>query len=129
MMGHPVKMSGRAIAAALRAKSREPFEEVLHRFLEAEPDTEAVKEFAEKYPDRWAQAVTMMGRLSGYHEKLNVDHSHAVAIAEMSDMELMQKYRELQAKIGGPEGSEIVPLRLASQSTSTPSAADPPEDG
>ncbi len=59
-------------------------------------------EFARRYPDRWAQALIMIGKLSGFHERMQVDHEHRhlLEIHELSDMELMQRLRETMQKLG-----------------------------
>ncbi len=87
---------------------------MLKRLLEAEPSVEAVKAYAERSPDRWGQLVAIMGRLAGYSDKLGIDHTHsvnAVAIAEMSDMELLQRTRELAKKLGMDPDTIRLPAR------------------
>ena len=100
-MGHRVTIRGDHVAAALEARSREPFTDVLAQFMVAMPDPEAIKAFADKHPDRWAHAVATFGRLAGYHDKLRVDTSVAGAVSRMSDMELMQRLAEVQARLPG----------------------------
>lgn len=117
----------KAVHAHLDRLSREPFRDVLAVFLGSAPSAEAIKDLAECRPDRWGQGLVMLAKLAGYHDKLQVDHSH-IEVAEMSDMELMKRFNELQKKLAGDDGSEIAPLRLASQSNGTPSAPDAAED-
>ena len=100
-MGHVVPIRGDHVAAALEARSREPFVDVLAQFMTAVPDPEAIKAFAEKHPDRWAQAAAAFGRLAGYHQKLEVDTSLGKAVSQMSDMELMERFQEAQAQLAG----------------------------
>ncbi len=102
MSARPPRLDGDQIAAHVAVLSREPFRQVLELFLQAAPDVDDIAEFAKRYPDRWAQAVTMIGKLSGYHERMHVDHEHRhlVAIHEMSDMELMQRLHEVMQKLG-----------------------------
>ncbi len=69
------RLDGRAVAAHIDQLSREPFRELLKRLLEAEPSVEAVQAYAERHPDRWGQLVTMIGKLAGYHERLEVESS------------------------------------------------------
>ena len=87
-MGHPVRISGDEIASALRAGSREPFREILETFLRAAPDADAIAEFAQRSPDRYAQALSMLGKLSGFTEKFQLNHSMEKSIAQMGDAEL-----------------------------------------
>ena len=60
-MGHVVPIRGDNVAAAIEARSREPFLDVLAEMLAACPDAEAIKTFADRHPDRWAQAVSVSG--------------------------------------------------------------------
>ena len=104
-MGHPVRMSGTEIAAALKAGSREPFRELLEVFLKAAPTSEEVAEVARRAPDRFIQAVTMLAKLGGYHEKMQVDHSHThkvMALMQLSDSQLMGRLQDSLEKLGIP---------------------------
>ncbi len=102
MGARPPRLDGDQIAAHIAAGSREPFRQVLELFLQAAPDVDDIAEFARRYPDRWAQAVTMIGKLSGFHERMQVDHEHRhlLEIHELSDMELMQRLHEVMKKLG-----------------------------
>ena len=99
MSARPPQLDGDRIAAAITNLSRAPFREVLSHFIEAEPDVASVKEFAMKYPDRWAQALAMLGRLGGYHDKLQVDTSIAVTISQLSDSQLQERLVDLTAQL------------------------------
>ena len=70
------------------------------RLLEAEPDTESIREYATKHPDRWCQAISMIGKLSGYHERLEVESSHSVVLAQLSDADLAERLQATLAKLG-----------------------------
>ncbi len=103
MMGHVVRLSGNEISAALKAGSREPFRELLEIFLKAAPTTEEVAEFSRRYPDRYAQGITMLAKLSGFHEKMQVDHSHIIMeLGQLSDAELSDRLQTALAKLGIP---------------------------
>ncbi len=88
MGARPPRLDGDMIAAHVANLSRAPFRDLLMRLLEAEPDPEKVKAYAEKYPDKWGQLVTMVARLGGYNERLQVETSHFAVFAEMSDSQL-----------------------------------------
>lgn len=75
----------------LFASHREPFVRALADFLECQPTMEAIKGFADKSPDRWAQAVTMMARLAGYSEKLEVTENININVRNKSDAEILQE--------------------------------------
>ncbi len=99
MGARPPQLDGDEIARAVSRLSREPFQEVLTHLLEARPDREAVHQFAKKYPDRWAQAVAILARLGGYHDKLEIDASVTVNVSRLSDMELMEQLAEVEEKL------------------------------
>ncbi len=94
------RLDGKAVAAHIDQLSREPFRALLTRLLECEPDPEKVKAYAEKYPDKWGQLVTMVARLGGYNERLEVANSHVVALAQLSDSELMGRLQEKLQNLG-----------------------------
>ena len=99
MGARPPQLNGDEIAEAISRLSREPFQEVLTLLLEAKPDREAVYQFAKKYPDRWAQAVAILARLGGYHDKLEVDAKVTVNMSRLSDMELIGQLAEIQENL------------------------------
>ena len=102
-MGHPVRMSGTEIAAALKAGSREPFQQILEIFLQAAPTAEEVAVAARRSPDRYVQALTMLGKMSGFHEKMAVDHNHTHAMIELttlSDADLSERLQTTLEKLG-----------------------------
>ncbi len=109
------RLDGKAVAAHIDQLSREPFRDVLERLLGAEPSPEKVREFAEKYPDRWAQACAIFGKLGGYHEKMAVDHSHTLNVVELmqlSDAELSERLQTTLAKLGIPvNAGDVVDLK------------------
>ncbi len=102
-MGHPIRLSGVEIAAALKAGSREPFREILEIFLDAAPNAEEVAVAARRAPDRYVQAVTMLAKLGGYHEKMQVDHNHShkvMALMQLSDSQLMARLQDGLEQLG-----------------------------
>ena len=103
MAARPPQLDGDQIAAALKAGSRAPFQQILEIFLQAAPTAEEVAEFARRFPDRYAQGVTMLAKLSGFHEKMRVDHTHIVMeLAELSDAELSERLQTTLEKLGIP---------------------------
>ena len=91
----------RAVERELGAFDRRPFREVLAELIQAKPTVEQIKAFAVRYPDKWAQAVTMFAGLAGYEKgmvTLNVYN-----VAQLSDVALLQeiaKGEEGMAKLG-----------------------------
>jgi hypothetical protein len=96
--------------------SRAPFRDALTDLMEAKPPIEDLKKFSSKSPDRWSQAAAIMGRLSGYTEKLqiDVDQNIYVWIQNASDAELLAKIRELENAI------EILPEKPVKERLSAP---------
>lgn len=103
------RLSEKAINAHIDGLSRKPFRDMLKRLLQAEPSLEAVRQYGERCPDRYGQLVTMIAKLAGYHEKLEVNHSHAVAVSQMSDQELYGALDEAMNRHGQDGQSLALP--------------------
>jgi hypothetical protein len=90
--------------------NRSPFRRVLAELLECKPTPEAMRRFADKYPDRWAQAVSIMGGLSGFER--GIVEVNVFNIKGMSDSELMKRLEqvrdEVRAITGRPPAGEVV---------------------
>lgn len=113
------------ILAQLRQLAREPFQDVLARMLNCAPSDEAIKAQAEKFPDRWAQAVTIMGRLGGYTEKTETTHNYTFAIQQMSDAEIYQRLADYGIDpMTLDEGPQALPTSENPERRKTDSAAD-----
>lgn len=80
---------------------RSPFQTELSKILVCSPDRESIRAFANKYPDRWAQAVAIMSRLSGYSDKLELTGSLSVEAKTrtMSDMELDEEIKRREKEL------------------------------
>ena len=109
MGAQPPRLDGDQIAAHVANLSREPFRDLLRRLLAAEPSVEAVREYALRHPDRWGQLVTMVAKLSGYHERLEVESSHSVALRQLSDSQLMGRLQDGLEQLG-VDPQDIKPL-------------------
>lgn len=109
----------RALAATMRelaSFSRVPFRKLLGELIGAAPTAEAIKAFAEKHPDRWAQAVTIFAGLAGFEKglvSLNVYN-----VGAMSDVQLLA---EIAA---GDEGLAKLGLRRAPVVIDQPASAE-----
>lgn len=79
------------IQQKLFAGHREPFIRALADFMECQPTMEAIMAFANKSPDRWAQAVTMLAKLAGYSEKIEIEENVNINVRTKSDAELIQE--------------------------------------
>lgn len=71
---------------------RQPFREELANFLNASPTPDAIRRFAEKSPDRWANAISALARAAGYADNniaIKAEQNIYLQIQGKSDAELM----------------------------------------
>lgn len=99
-MDEPRTIDKDKITAQIMLLSREPFQELLGMILGCQPDEKSLEVFAKRQPDRWGQLVAIVGRLSGFGDKVEVNKNVNVfhMIHNMSDMELRQYQAELERK-------------------------------
>lgn len=79
---------------------RTPFRQELARILKCSPDEEALKAFAVKSPDRFYQAVAILGKLAGFSDPKNitVENNFFLQIQQLSDAQLqVELQKSLQA--------------------------------
>lgn len=81
-------------------QSRKPFADFLALLLGAHPTEQNILDFANRNPDKWAQAVNTFSKLTGYREEFEVTHNIYSLVMHMSDMDLEHKLREIQSNIG-----------------------------
>ena len=96
MAARPPQLDGDLVARELTGLSRAPFQEILVRLLGATPEADTLERFANEHPDKWVRAVAVLSRLAGYHEKLQVDTNINAQLSQMSDIELMDRLRQLE---------------------------------
>jgi hypothetical protein len=99
------------ILAELEAMRRDPFRRELRDLLEVPPSRDALQRFADKTPDRRAQAIAIMGRLSGYSEDIKVTANLHFVIPNMSDMELVGELRRMNQRVAELERKQGVSRR------------------
>ncbi len=83
-----VKIRADVIEKEIAALSRAPFRSILSRLLENGPSAEAISNQAERSPEKWAQTIQTIARLTGYTDTLKVEGTFEMRVQEMSDMEL-----------------------------------------
>lgn len=114
-----------AQSASLREKiasgDSQPFNEVTAILLENGPTPDAISKYANKYPDRWMQAVTQAAKLTGRFDK---DSPHTeiniyAKISTMSDAELIVEVENMFNKMGMKAPSVQDLLGLAREDTPT----------
>ena len=94
--------------ARVQALHRGPFRSALARLLEAEPDLESLVDFSKRHPDRWAQAMAILGRLAGYKDEVHTQQDIQITIATMADADLMDELTRLRAQIDAIDADSTV---------------------
>lgn len=84
--------------AEIELRSRNPFIEILAAGLLNSPSNKAVKKLADKSPDRYAQYITQMAKLSGYSEKIEVEQSK-VNLKQLAMSELRSLLSDLSSQL------------------------------
>ena len=99
--------AGRATLQRLQNHDREAFRLDLAKWLLGAPTIEAIAEYALKQPDRWAQGLAVMARLSGYLERPDAADGVTnifTSVAKISDADLMDRLTAIDAKLGAIAG-------------------------
>lgn len=94
-----VEPSGEDIEQELESLSRAPFRRILKDFLGFAPSPDALRKFAEKYPDRWANALSTLSQLGGYKKDVT-ETNNIIMIGHMDDSALRRRMAELESKLG-----------------------------
>lgn len=82
----------------LAKTSRDPFKRALQRLLGFRPTAQALQAFADKSPDRWAQAVAIFGALAGYERGINVT-LNVQPVEHMTAGQLVEELRRTQGML------------------------------
>lgn len=87
---NPLSTNAKKLLKRIETQAVSPFQEELSKALSAGPTEASIKKFANKHPDKWAQMLIMLGKMSGYSEKSEhtVNNNIFVKIANCSDAEL-----------------------------------------
>src|SRR6266850_2588985 len=88
----------RELVKELTKTERAPFSRALQRILGFRPTAEALQKFADKSPDKWAQAVTMLAGLAGYEKGVNVTLT-VRPVHQMTDAELLAENKRLAEEL------------------------------
>ena len=83
------------IQEQLNGFSRKPFRKELSRFLCFSPSDEAVQAHANKSPDRWSQAIAILGRLSAITDKVEDTSQSEYSPHRFKNLSLMEKRKKL----------------------------------
>ena len=99
--------NGRAALQRLQNLDREAFRLDLAKWLLGAPSIEQIAAYAAKNPDRWAQGLAVMARLSGYTERPEEapgSTSLFASITKISDADLLARLTDIDAKLGALAG-------------------------
>ena len=99
---HKPLWDGDQLRTKLQSYDRTPFLDLLASFMECAPTPQTVFAWAERYPDRWAKALTDLGRLGGFADKKELEVNMMAQITRMSDSQIEDKLREHAYKLGIP---------------------------
>ncbi len=83
------------IQEQLSSFSREPYRNELSRLLKYSPSDEALQAHANKSPDRWSQAVAILGRLSGITDKVDDTSQSEYSPHKFQNLSMMAKRKML----------------------------------
>lgn len=97
------------LRARIAAYSIDPLQDILAVFLQCQPDALNIHQWACEHPDRWANAVSVFAKLSGYIEHLAIDVVHRLDPTQLSDAELLQQLVEMRARLGHTPILELAP--------------------
>jgi hypothetical protein len=97
---HQPRWNGDQLRAQLSLYDRRPFLDLLAEWLECSPDPEDIKQFASKYPDRYAGAIRQLAQIGGFTEKREVSVDVHVNIRTLSDSQLEDRLKQLTGELG-----------------------------
>ncbi len=83
------------IQEQLSGYSGEPFRKELSRFICFSLSDKAVQAHANKSPDRWSQAVAILGRLSGITDKVDDTSQSPYSLHTFQNLSMMEKRKRL----------------------------------
>jgi len=102
------------IRVDLASLSRDPFRDILTMFLGAQPSEASILSLSKDDPSKWVNAVSVLARLSGYTDKLEVTQNIYARIATMSDSELEDALTKLNSTI-----IDVSPIQTQAQDLQT----------
>ena len=88
--------SGLETQNQIASLDRNPFRVELAKLLNCSTDIESLQAFANKSPDRWSQAVSILSKLSGFSDKTIHEHNVNVLVATMSDAQIDARIKQLE---------------------------------
>lgn len=98
-MSESPKTDALSITQQITLLSREPFRNELAKMLKCAPTEAAIRRFANKQPDRWAQAVSILMKGAGYKDNIVQETNFYVQINNMSDAGLEIQLAEIEKEL------------------------------
>lgn len=108
MSQQPYKPPIEETLAELEALSRSPFRRLLARIMDCAPSPEAIQALAEKNPDRWGQLMAIVGRTSGYNEKLELEGTLTQRLTDQSDSQLLARITALESALVDSQSNALM---------------------
>lgn len=96
------------VSEQLEALDRAPFRAMLAEFLGVQPTKAALRRFANKSPDRWAQALAILGSLAGF-TKDSTQINIFAGVRGLTDAELLREAQHLGLPVNDPKLLGSVP--------------------
>ena len=99
MAANALRIDPAELHQQIQSLQREPFRQFLATLMECQPTRKAIQAFANKSPDRYAQAVSIFQKASGYTDKTVHEHNFYAKILTVSDAELIEQNKELENQL------------------------------
>lgn len=87
------------INAEVSALIRSPFQRIVADYLACAPSPEAIKNFAEKFPDRYAAALAGLAPLAGFQKEINVQSTNIHLVANLADSTLTARLQAAEQRL------------------------------
>ena len=86
-----------SIRKQLALYSTTPFLDEVAYLMGFRPTPQALQEFADQHPDKWANCIAIFAKLAGYAENLNLNVDATLNVQSLSDSQLEQRLEILRA--------------------------------
>ena len=117
------------LRARLKQYDRTPFIEVLALFLENIPSETAIRVFAEKYPDRYVNAISNLGAIAGFTTKTEQTNNINVHVTGMSDSQLEDELKKRMSRLDVTDRGPLIDGEVRAEEVKAPVLARPKGPG
>jgi hypothetical protein len=121
------QLEGLALFRALQRYDRTAFFEVLGLALDCGPTPEALRDFADTYPDRWGTLVKALAGVAGF----TTDRTEAVTLdlSKLSDSQLEERLTMLVQRLGKGKALDAEAIPAAHSAEATTAGVQPSHSG